>query len=49
MSIIVSRGKLSGYDVDFLITHPEEGREEGLLSKVVAWLESRVNDLDFNV
>ncbi|KAM9841051.1 DNA-directed DNA/RNA polymerase mu [Aulostomus maculatus] len=35
------RGKLTGHDVDFLITHPEEGREEGLLSKVVAWLESQ--------
>ncbi|XP_053303689.1 DNA-directed DNA/RNA polymerase mu isoform X2 [Pleuronectes platessa] len=34
------RGKLTGHDVDFLITHPEEGREEGLMSKVVSWLES---------
>ncbi|AWP00734.1 putative DNA-directed DNA/RNA polymerase mu isoform 2 [Scophthalmus maximus] len=35
------RGKPSGHDVDFLITHPEEGREEGLMSKVVSWLESQ--------
>lgn len=39
----VSRGKLSGHDVDFLITHPEEGREVGLMPKVVSWLESQVN------
>ncbi|XP_026212518.1 DNA-directed DNA/RNA polymerase mu [Anabas testudineus] len=35
------RGKLTGHDVDFLITHPEEGREEGLMPKVVSWLESQ--------
>uniref|UniRef100_A0A671TM22 DNA-directed DNA/RNA polymerase mu n=1 Tax=Sparus aurata TaxID=8175 RepID=A0A671TM22_SPAAU len=35
------RGKLSGHDVDFLITHPEEGREVGLMPKVVSWLESQ--------
>ncbi|CAK6976451.1 DNA-directed DNA/RNA polymerase mu [Scomber scombrus] len=35
------RGKLTGHDVDFLITHPEEGREEGLMSKVVSWLETQ--------
>uniref|UniRef100_A0A665V143 DNA-directed DNA/RNA polymerase mu n=1 Tax=Echeneis naucrates TaxID=173247 RepID=A0A665V143_ECHNA len=35
------RGKLTGHDVDFLITHPEEGREEGLMSKVVSWLRSQ--------
>ncbi|XP_034458691.1 DNA-directed DNA/RNA polymerase mu isoform X2 [Hippoglossus hippoglossus] len=35
------RGKLTGHDVDFLITHPEEGSEEGLMSKVVSWLESQ--------
>uniref|UniRef100_A0A3P9MGC1 DNA-directed DNA/RNA polymerase mu n=1 Tax=Oryzias latipes TaxID=8090 RepID=A0A3P9MGC1_ORYLA len=34
------RGKPSGHDVDFLITHPEEGREEGLMPKVVSWLEA---------
>ena len=39
----VFRGKLSGHDVDFLITHPEEGREVGLMPKVVSWLESQVN------
>lgn len=35
------RGKLMGHDVDFLITHPEEGREVGLMNKVVSWLESK--------
>ncbi|CAN9504461.1 unnamed protein product [Ophioblennius macclurei] len=35
------RGKLTGHDVDFLITHPEEGDEVGLLPKIVSWLESR--------
>uniref|UniRef100_A0A667Z9Q0 DNA-directed DNA/RNA polymerase mu n=1 Tax=Myripristis murdjan TaxID=586833 RepID=A0A667Z9Q0_9TELE len=35
------RGKLTGHDVDFLITHPEEGKEEGLMPKVVSWLESQ--------
>ncbi|KAG7274027.1 hypothetical protein CRUP_030749, partial [Coryphaenoides rupestris] len=35
------RGKTSGHDADFLITHPIEGEEEGLLRKVIACLESR--------
>ncbi|XP_037547747.1 DNA-directed DNA/RNA polymerase mu [Nematolebias whitei] len=35
------RGKPSGHDVDFLITHPEEGREVGLLPKVLSWLQSK--------
>ncbi|XP_071391984.1 DNA-directed DNA/RNA polymerase mu [Centroberyx affinis] len=35
------RGKLTGHDVDFLITHPEEGKEEGLMPKLVSWLESQ--------
>ncbi|XP_035247161.1 DNA-directed DNA/RNA polymerase mu [Anguilla anguilla] len=35
------RGKPTGHDVDFLITHPEEGKEEGLMPKVVSWLEAR--------
>ncbi|XP_043951848.1 DNA-directed DNA/RNA polymerase mu isoform X2 [Gambusia affinis] len=35
------RGKLTGHDVDFLITHPEEGSEVGLMPKLVSWLESR--------
>ncbi|KAM9734397.1 DNA-directed DNA/RNA polymerase mu [Menidia menidia] len=35
------RGKLEGHDVDFLITHPEEGREVGLMPKVVSWLEQK--------
>ena len=33
---------MTGHDVDFLITHPEEGKEEGLIFKVVAWLEAQV-------
>ncbi|KAG9353530.1 hypothetical protein JZ751_011646 [Albula glossodonta] len=35
------RGKPTGHDVDFLITHPEEGKEENLLPKVVSWLDDR--------
>ncbi|XP_034565352.1 DNA-directed DNA/RNA polymerase mu isoform X2 [Notolabrus celidotus] len=35
------RGKQTGHDVDFLITHPEEGREEGLMPKVVSSLEAQ--------
>nr|XP_056715962.1 DNA-directed DNA/RNA polymerase mu [Euleptes europaea] len=35
------RGKPSGHDVDLLITHPTEGQEVGLLSKVVSWLDSQ--------
>lgn len=35
------RGKPSGHDVDFLITHPEEGEEDGLMPKVVSLLESQ--------
>ncbi|XP_030624184.1 DNA-directed DNA/RNA polymerase mu [Chanos chanos] len=35
------RGKEVGHDVDFLITHPEEGKEEGLMPKIVSWLETK--------
>uniref|UniRef100_A0A3B4AWE6 DNA-directed DNA/RNA polymerase mu n=1 Tax=Periophthalmus magnuspinnatus TaxID=409849 RepID=A0A3B4AWE6_9GOBI len=35
------RGKITGHDVDFLITHPDEGKEVGLVSKVVSWLTAR--------
>ncbi|XP_041667720.1 DNA-directed DNA/RNA polymerase mu [Cheilinus undulatus] len=35
------RGKQSGHDVDFLITHPEEGREVGLMPKIVSCLEEQ--------
>ncbi|XP_074054573.1 DNA-directed DNA/RNA polymerase mu isoform X2 [Macrotis lagotis] len=35
------RGKLQGHDVDFLITHPVEGQEAGLLPKVMGHLESQ--------
>lgn len=36
------RGKLQGHDVDFLLTHPQEGREAGLLSRVMHSLQSQV-------
>uniref|UniRef100_A0A8C5NVB2 DNA-directed DNA/RNA polymerase mu n=1 Tax=Jaculus jaculus TaxID=51337 RepID=A0A8C5NVB2_JACJA len=35
------RGKLQGHDVDFLITHPKEGQEVGLLSRVMSHLQSQ--------
>ncbi|XP_068943671.1 DNA-directed DNA/RNA polymerase mu isoform X2 [Petaurus breviceps papuanus] len=35
------RGKLQGHDVDFLITHPVEGQEAGLIPKVMSHLESQ--------
>nr|XP_061800205.1 DNA-directed DNA/RNA polymerase mu-like [Nerophis lumbriciformis] len=35
------RGKPSGHDVDLLITHPQEGLEEGLIPKMVARLEAQ--------
>uniref|UniRef100_A0A8C8RHT5 DNA-directed DNA/RNA polymerase mu n=1 Tax=Pelusios castaneus TaxID=367368 RepID=A0A8C8RHT5_9SAUR len=35
------RGKQNGHDVDLLITHPEDGREVGLLSPLVSWLDSQ--------
>ncbi|XP_043444271.1 DNA-directed DNA/RNA polymerase mu isoform X4 [Prionailurus bengalensis] len=35
------RGKLQGHDVDFLLTHPQEGREAGLLSRVMHSLQSQ--------
>ncbi|XP_020819413.1 DNA-directed DNA/RNA polymerase mu isoform X1 [Phascolarctos cinereus] len=35
------RGKLQGHDVDFLITHPVEGQEAGLIPKVMGLLESQ--------
>uniref|UniRef100_A0A674HV00 DNA-directed DNA/RNA polymerase mu n=1 Tax=Terrapene triunguis TaxID=2587831 RepID=A0A674HV00_9SAUR len=35
------RGKPRGHDVDLLLTHPEAGREAGLLSRVVSWLDSQ--------
>lgn len=39
---IYFRGKEVGHDVDFLITHPEEGKEEGLMPKITNWLEEQV-------
>lgn len=36
------RGKSEGHDVDFLITHPEEGQEAGLLPRVMSQLQRQV-------
>uniref|UniRef100_A0A4W3IL52 DNA-directed DNA/RNA polymerase mu n=1 Tax=Callorhinchus milii TaxID=7868 RepID=A0A4W3IL52_CALMI len=36
------RGKETGHDVDFLITHPEEGKEKGLVTKVIQHMASQV-------
>lgn len=36
------RGKLQGHDVDFLITHPKEGQEAGLLPRVMCHLQDQV-------
>nr|XP_058152689.1 DNA-directed DNA/RNA polymerase mu isoform X3 [Dasypus novemcinctus] len=33
------RGKLQGHDVDLLLTHPQEGREAGLLPRVLTLLQ----------
>ncbi|XP_023082153.1 DNA-directed DNA/RNA polymerase mu isoform X3 [Piliocolobus tephrosceles] len=35
------RGKLQGHDVDFLITHPKEGQEAGLLPRVMRHLQDQ--------
>ncbi|KAK2491478.1 hypothetical protein MC885_013489 [Smutsia gigantea] len=35
------KGKLQGHDMAFLITHPDEGREVGLLVRVVHHLKER--------
>lgn len=35
------RGKTTGHDVDFLITHPDEGKEVGLMPKVVSSLTAQ--------
>ncbi|XP_057587739.1 DNA-directed DNA/RNA polymerase mu isoform X1 [Hippopotamus amphibius kiboko] len=35
------RGKLQGHDVDFLITHPQEGQEAGLLPRVLCCLKEQ--------
>ncbi|XP_012576105.1 PREDICTED: DNA-directed DNA/RNA polymerase mu [Condylura cristata] len=35
------RGKLQGHDVDFLITHPQEGQEVGLLARVLLSLKEQ--------
>ena len=45
MPVTGFRGKMSGHDVDFLITHPDEGKEEGLIHKVIVCLESQVNQI----
>ncbi|XP_008055439.1 DNA-directed DNA/RNA polymerase mu [Carlito syrichta] len=35
------RGKLQGHDVDFLITHPDEGQEAGLLPRLMSCLQDQ--------
>ena len=35
------RGKESGHDVDLLTSHPEEGKKEGLLEKLLRNLDKR--------
>ncbi|KAG2469410.1 DPOLM polymerase, partial [Polypterus senegalus] len=35
------RGKQRGHDVDLLITHPEEGKEAGLLAQIINILDSQ--------
>ncbi|XP_069773996.1 DNA-directed DNA/RNA polymerase mu isoform X2 [Narcine bancroftii] len=35
------RGKDFGHDVDLLITHPEEGKEEGIIYQVIKWMASK--------
>ncbi|XP_075714689.1 DNA-directed DNA/RNA polymerase mu-like isoform X2 [Rhinoderma darwinii] len=35
------RGKQQGHDVDFLITHPDEGALSGVLKKVVDWMDGQ--------
>lgn len=42
MLINTYRGKKTGHDTDILIWHPEEGKEHGLLTKLVQKLESYV-------
>ena len=34
------RGKDTGHDIDLLISHPEEGKEKGLLQQLISVLES---------
>ncbi|XP_078284836.1 DNA-directed DNA/RNA polymerase mu [Rhinoraja longicauda] len=35
------RGKEWGHDIDLLITHPEEGQEEGIIYQVVNWMTTK--------
>ncbi|XP_060712422.1 DNA-directed DNA/RNA polymerase mu isoform X4 [Hemiscyllium ocellatum] len=35
------RGKESGHDVDLLITHQDEGKEQGLLHQVINWMAAQ--------
>ena len=38
---ILVRGKDFGHDIDLLISHPEEGKEKGVLEQLMSVLESR--------
>ena len=40
---LLERGKPSGHDVDILITHQDDAKIEGLLSKLVERLEHLVS------
>jgi len=37
---MLGRGKDTGHDIDLLISHPEEGKEKGLLQRLISVLES---------
>lgn len=39
--LCIFRGKKTGHDVDILITHPEEGREVGVLARLLWHLQSQ--------
>jgi len=37
---MLGRGKDTGHDIDLLISHPEEGKEKGLLQQLISVLEN---------
>ena len=39
--LMLNRGKDTGHDIDLLISHPEEGKEGGLLQRLLSVLEGR--------
>ena len=40
------RGKSEGHDVDLLISHPENGKEKGILSLIVDKLQVRFSQVE---